>query len=146
MPAAGRRASCSTPVAPTQGEGTAVAIFGGVERRGRWVVPPELTIVCVFGGAEIDFSEAILTSRTTVFRVFCVMGGIDVTVPEGVAVQSEVVAIFGGTSRPGTDAPLDAPVIRVTGALVMGGVDLHRPKKSGKAKGLGGSTDPELGR
>jgi hypothetical protein len=133
------------PSRAAQGDGTAVAIFGGVERRGRWVVPPEMTIVCVFGGAEIDFSEAILTSPTTVLRVFCIFGGIDVTVPEGVAVQSSVIAIFGGTSRPGTDAPVDAPVIRVTGALVMGGVDLHRPKKPKKAPRLGGSTDPELG-
>jgi Domain of unknown function (DUF1707)/Cell wall-active antibiotics response 4TMS YvqF len=117
------------PDLASQGDGDAVAVFGGFERRGRWVVPPLLRAVCVFGGGELDFTQAQLTSHETVIRVRCIFGGLDITVPEGIVVRNSVTAVFGGHSSPQTDAPEGAPVLRIEGKAVFGGIDTHRPRK-----------------
>jgi hypothetical protein len=116
------------PDLASQGDGDAVAVFGGFERRGRWVVPPQLKAVCVFGGGELDLTDAQLTSQVTVLKVKCVFGGLDITVPEGMVVQNSVRAIFGGHSSPPAAAPPGAPVLRIEGTAVFGGIDTHRRK------------------
>jgi hypothetical protein len=112
-----------------QGDVDAVAVFGGFERRGHWVVPARLKAVCVFGGGELDFTQAQLTSHETVIKVRCIFGGIDITVPEGMVVQNSVKAVFGGHSSPSDVAPAGAPVLRIEGTAVFGGIDTHRPRK-----------------
>jgi hypothetical protein len=111
-----------------QGQGTAVAIMSGVERKGRWVVPPTVTAVAVMGGIELDLTDAILTATSTTITVFCLMGGIELTVPEGIDVRVDVFALLGGHSGPTTTPPPGAPVLRVTGLVVMGGVDVKAPR------------------
>ena len=113
-----------------QSDGDAVAVFGGFERRGRWVVPSRLKAVCVFGGGELDFTQAQLTSQVTVIKVWCIFGGLDITVPEGMVVQNSVKAVFGGHSSPVTAEPDAAPVLRIEGTAVFGGIDTHWPRKS----------------
>jgi Domain of unknown function (DUF1707)/Cell wall-active antibiotics response 4TMS YvqF len=117
------------PELAAQGDGDAVAVFGGFERRGRWVVPPLMKALCVFGGGELDFTAAQLTSQVTVIKVRCVFGGLDITVPEGVVVQNSVKAVFGGHSTPPGGGPVGAPVLRIEGAAVFGGIDTHRPRR-----------------
>jgi hypothetical protein len=119
-----------------QAQGPAVAIFSGAERKGRWVVPASFPAVAVFGGVELDFTQAVLSSQETSIQVFAMFGGIDITVPEGVIVRQETIGILGGTSTPPGDAPADAPVLRIQGIAILGGVDVHRPKVK-KRKGDG---------
>lgn len=56
------------------------------------------------------------------------MGGIELTVPEGIDVRVDVVALLGGHPGPTTTPPPGAPVLRVTGLVVMGGVDVKAPQ------------------
>ncbi|MFN8167473.1 MAG: DUF1707 domain-containing protein [Candidatus Nanopelagicales bacterium] len=132
------------PARAGEGQGQAVAIFSGVERKGSWVVPPELVSVAIMGGVELDLTDAVLTAQQTEFRVFALMGGIEITVPEGVAVRNETIGIMGGVSTPEGEVPAGAPVLRVTGAAIMGGVDIKRPKPK-KPRKLKGTTPPQLG-
>jgi Domain of unknown function (DUF1707)/Cell wall-active antibiotics response 4TMS YvqF len=111
-----------------QSDGDAVAVFGGFDRKGRWVVPSLLKAVCVFGGGELDFTQAQLTSQVTVLKVRCIFGGLDITVPEGMVVQNSVRAVFGGHSSPVNAEPPGAPVLRIEGTAMFGGIDTHRPK------------------
>jgi len=111
-----------------QGQRTAVAILSGVKRNGRWVVPPSLTTVAVMGGVEMDFTDAVLTARETTMTVFCLMGGIAIAVPEGIDVRVEAVALMGGHSGPRSTPPPGAPVLRITGLIVMGGVEVKGPQ------------------
>ena len=106
----------------------AIAIFSGFKRAGAWVVPPEMSAVCVFGGGEMDLTEAVLTAQETVINAVCLFGGLEITVPEGVVVRGEVIGIFGGSETPGDVAPAGAPVIVVKGVAIFGGVEVHRPK------------------
>ena len=130
------------PSREAQGQGTAVAILSGVERKGRWVAPPAMTTVAFMGGVEMDFTDAILTAHETTMTVFCLMGGIEITVPDGIEVRVDAVALMGGHSGPKHTPPPGAPVLRITGLILMGGVDI---KSSGgqSIEGAGGS--PQIG-
>jgi hypothetical protein len=118
-----------------QGQGNAVAILSGVERKGRWIVAPTFTTVAVMGGIELDLTEAVLTATETTMTVFCLMGGIEITVPEGVDVRIDAVALLGGHSGPTTTPPPGAPVLRITGLVVMGGLDVKPPEVAPRAIG-----------
>lgn len=115
-----------------QGETSLVAVFGAFERRGAWTVPAETSALCIFGGGELDLTEAVLTAQETVITAVCIFGGLEITVPEGMVVRSEVVGIFGGTEVPKDSGEPGAPVLVVKGAAIFGGVEIHRPKKPKK--------------
>jgi hypothetical protein len=123
------------PSRESQALGHAIAILSGVERKGRWVVPPSSNAIAMMGGVVYDFTDAILTSHHTVIQVVALMGGVEVTVPEGIEVRIDVVGIMGGSSGPSDTPPEGAPVIRFTGVAIMGGLDVKRPKKSWRDKG-----------
>ncbi|GAA3976713.1 DUF1707 domain-containing protein [Actinomadura viridis] len=104
-----------------------VAIFAGADRRGRWLVEPTTTVTCVFGGADLDFRRAVLSQREVTVNVSCVFGGVDITIPPGVRVISSISAVFGGVDLPEDDTvEPDAPVIRLTGMVLFGGVTAKR--------------------
>lgn len=118
--------------APEHQSPSIVTIFGGTERKGRWLVDPQLNVLTVFGGVELDFREAVLSQPEVTINITCIMGGISIKVPPGVRVISSANAIFGGIDigRLDTVDPA-APVIRLTGFVMMGGVDVkQRPPKA----------------
>ena len=108
---------------------SAVAIFGGAERKGMWVVPQSFTAFAMFGGVELDLRDARFEAPEVTLNLSAVFGGIDVVVPDDVNLHVEGTGIFGGFSRPGDDpGELDprAPVVRITGFALFGGVDVKR--------------------
>ncbi len=106
------------------------ALMSGVNRRGSWVVPPEYIAVAVMGGIQLDLTTATLSSREVVIRVVAVMGGVEVIVPPDIAVMVDGLGLMGGFDEaPSTQAPAPgAPLVRVTGVAIMGGVSVRRPK------------------
>jgi hypothetical protein len=110
-----------------------VAVFGGATRKGVWKVPPSSTVVTVFGGADIDLRDAILPGREITIKAVSVFGGMSITVPPEMRVIDSGVAVFGGRDVAG-DTPEsggpDAPVLRLHGACVFGGVFVtHKDRK-----------------
>jgi hypothetical protein len=101
------------------------AVFGGAERKGGWVVPRQLKIVAVMGGVDLDLREAQFGDGVTEIEVFTMFGGVDIKVPTGLRVETTGVGIMGGFSVASADADPgpDAPVLRITGLAIMGGVD-----------------------
>jgi hypothetical protein len=99
-----------------------VCIFGGSDRTGRWTAPKEIRVFALFGGGDIDFSEARFTSRITRVRIVCIFGGVDVFVPEGINTTVNTFCIFGGVTNkaPNSDAP-EAPRLIVEGLVLFGG-------------------------
>ncbi|GAA4625155.1 DUF1707 domain-containing protein [Actinoallomurus vinaceus] len=131
LPAAGGVAPAATVrddlPAPQAGSPNIVAIFSGAERKGRWLVEPQTNVVAVFGGVELDLRQAVLAQREVTINVSAILGGVSITVPPGVRVLSSVASILGGCQLPSdeTVGP-DAPVIRLTGMALLGGVDVKR--------------------
>ncbi len=112
-----------------QGDNSLVAIFGAFQRRGQWAVPADLTAVCIFGGGELDLTEAVLTSQETTITATCIFGGLEITVPVGMAVRCEAVGIFGGSEVPSDATPPGAPLLVIKGAAIFGGIEVKRPKR-----------------
>ncbi|TDO68448.1 cell wall-active antibiotic response 4TMS protein YvqF [Kribbella sp. VKM Ac-2571] len=126
QPAAGASTSLvpiEEPADPEQSFDTMVAIFGGGERNGRWRVKRRTNAFAVFGGHDLDMTNAVFEGREVTIWAFAVFGGIDITVPEGVTVRNEGVGIFGGFGARGSDDPdPNAPVVVVKGLALFGGV------------------------
>ena len=79
--------------------------FAGNTRKGAWDVPRTIRIINIFGGAELDFTDARFTAETTYITVFCLFGGVNLRVREGMRTISKALCIFGGVdNRAGSTA------------------------------------------
>ena len=135
------RAGTSAQVAvPGEGEhpsSAIVAVFGGATRKGTWRVPGTTTVVTVFGGVDLDLREAILPGREVTMRAVCVFGGMSITVPPEMRVIDSGVAVFGGRdidSETPESLSAGAPLLRVTGACVFGGVSIKHKERKNKRR------------
>jgi hypothetical protein len=107
---------------------TLYAIFGGIDRQGTWTVPRRMRIVTIMGGANLDLREARFPAGVIDIEVTAVMGGINIVVPPGLAVQMHGSAIFGGfadINRAPANPDPDAPLLRIHGLTMMGGVNVE---------------------
>ena len=100
--------------------------------------PEPVTDRDVFGGAELDLREAVLPGPGGHLTVTCVFGGCRITVPPEMRVIDSGVAVLGGRDIAG-DSPEsrrpDAPVLRVSGTCVFGGLEVKRKRrKDGKGR------------
>lgn len=107
-----------------------IAVLGGVERKGSWAPARYNKVLAFMGGVDLDFTEAKLPEGVTEIDLFCVMGGVELVVPEGVNVEMQGVPIMGGFEDKTDHNPDEgAPVIRIRGLVLMGGVEARPPKK-----------------
>lgn len=76
------------------------------------------------GGIKLDLREAKI-KKTATLNVFALMGGIELIVPKGWKVQTNVAPILGGVDGSKLETPkAGAPTLIITGDVVLGGVDL----------------------
>jgi hypothetical protein len=112
---------------PGDGEDTQhiISIVGGNGRSGAWKVPRELRLVTILGGTDLDFTDARFTHATTKIKVFCLFGGVEIGVPEGVNTTVNAACLLGGVEdkSPGTSDP-DAPRLVIEGFVMFGGLDV----------------------
>ncbi|GAA2163632.1 DUF1707 SHOCT-like domain-containing protein [Actinomadura napierensis] len=111
---------------PASQSSNLVAVFSGVTRKGRWLVEPTTNVSCVFGGVELDFRQAVLSRGEVTVNISCLFGGVDITVPPGVRVTSSVASVFAGTELPDDVIDPEAPLIRLTGMNIFGGINVSR--------------------
>lgn len=115
------------------------ALMSGVVRRGTWTVPARIRAFACMGGIGLDLREANLTSPVTDIWIFAMMGGVEIIVPPDVRLESDGFAIMGGfedqLKEPASRDP-DAPLIRVHGIAIMGGVEARvaAPGDDGESK------------
>jgi len=104
-----------------------VAILGGSTRKGAWTPARQNYAVAVWGGAHLDFREAVFGPGVTDVRVFAMWGGVEIIVPPGINVESHGIGILGGFEHRSehTYIESDAPTLRIAGVAGMGGVDIH---------------------
>lgn len=117
----------SAPARHLRTDQTLVAIMGGVERRGMWVPAQKTLIVAFMGGAVLDFREVQLPPGETVVNIVAFMGGAEIIVPPNINVDVGGFALMGGFSHTQQRAPdtrPDAPLLKIDGFAMMGGVDV----------------------
>jgi predicted membrane protein len=84
-------------------------------------------MVNIFGGCEIDLTQADMTS-TAVLDVTAIFGGATLIVPSNWAIKSEAVTIFGGIGDkrkilPMTEGPSKTLVLK--GTMIFGGMEIR---------------------
>src|SRR4051812_30181185 len=84
------------PAAEAREQLSLFAVMGGVDRRGTWTMPHRLRVVTVMGGARLDLREARFPAGVVDIEIFAFMGGTEIIVPPGLAVQTHGTAIMGG--------------------------------------------------
>ena len=100
--------------------------------------------MAIMGGVELDFREAVLTPGVTEINVFTFWGGIEITVPPGVHVESNCMALMAGYEEDAAvvenDPGPDAPTIRINGMAIMAGIEVRvrRPGEEKRASGAAG--------
>ncbi|MBT8462955.1 MAG: DUF1707 domain-containing protein [Gemmatimonadetes bacterium] len=107
--------------------GIQIAIMGGSERKGAWTPPRKLYSLAMMGGAGLDFREARMPPGETVVNVLAVMGGVEVIVPPGLAVETHGMGLMGGfeaVDQAGDYVDPDAPRLVIRGMAIMGGVEV----------------------
>ena len=112
-----------------------VAIFGSSTRKGRWRMPKQVNAVALFGGVDIDLTEATFEGTEIEISGFWCFGGMDIKAPAGIEVRDRTAGIFGGTEIKGLGDPIPgAPVITIKGASLFGGVSVTGPVPSKKKR------------
>jgi hypothetical protein len=134
------RPAAATPPSSSREVSHIVAILSGATRKGSWTAPPAMNVACVLGGVELDFREATLPAGEITIAAVCILGGLEITVPPEMQVIDNGIAILGGREiasdsvesvRPG------APVLRISGFCLLGGVEVKRKARKGQRE-IGG--------
>lgn len=116
---------------------TLLGIMCGARRRGRWRPAERITAFAFWGGCQIDFRGAEITTPEVRVTATAVMGGVEIIVPEGVRVEVEGLPLMGGIDRRIRDVPTlpGTPVIKVKAFAFWGGVVVHsRPSRSNEQR------------
>lgn len=133
LPAEGAGAPAPEPEVPDRD--FVFAIMSGAKRRGSWPVPRHFKIIACMGGVDLDLTEAELAPGVSEMEVFAFMGGVQIRVPHWIRVEVHGSGFMGGFEErlaPSGQGPApDAPVLRVRGFALMGGVDVRvrEPKR-----------------
>jgi hypothetical protein len=108
------------------------AIFKKERRGGRWVVPAELEVTAMFGMTRLDLRDAILQNRRVVINATLVLGGLEIEVPEGLA----VIRVARDKTERLTKQPTgpDAPVVEVRTSNFLGEVKVKEPPRRKKRR------------
>lgn len=83
------------------------------------------TVSAVFGGAEIDLTDAGLAPGAEL-DVLAAFGGVEIRVPQGWQVIARGLPLFGAIDNVTTKERLDtdAPTLRVNATALFGGIDI----------------------
>ena len=87
-------------------------------------------IMAIWGGYDIDFSEADMDGESMELALYCIMGGVEITVPANWTVEKRgAMAIMGGFSNKTRDMAeelnLPPKTLIVTGLALMGGGEIR---------------------
>ncbi|MFB6619253.1 DUF1707 domain-containing protein [Streptomyces sp. NPDC085524] len=131
LPAYAAGAGAAVPAAYME---NVVAVCSSAARKGRWRPGAHTRAVSVMGDIEIDLTEAVFEQQVTEINVTCVLGNVEVRVPENVTLRGYGSGILGnfevrGESRGETDP--QAPVVIVRGFALLGNIEA-RPKRGAR--------------
>lgn len=101
------------------------ALMAGNVQRSAGASVRSVQATAVMGGCEIDLRKMAPGQRETVVDVFAMWGGIEISIPEGWALENRVMPIIAGVEDKTAPAAPDAPRLILRGTVVMGGVEVR---------------------
>ena len=126
----------SKPVASTSAAGdprttlNEAVVFGGLERRMTSQDFQGGDITAIFGGVELDLTEANMQANEATLAITAIFGGVEVRVPPSWQVAFRGAPIFGGVEDKTRTARVDDPAnpnlktLVITGAVIFGGLEI----------------------
>ena len=126
----------SKPVASTSAAGdprttlNEAVVFGGLERRMTSQDFQGGDITAIFGGVELDLTEANMQANEATLAITAIFGGVEVRVPPTWQVAFRGAPIFGGvedktrTARVNDPANPNLKTLVITGAVIFGGLEI----------------------
>ncbi|MGW6710321.1 DUF1707 SHOCT-like domain-containing protein [Streptomyces sp. NPDC054956] len=120
------------PVGPAVGGPgeTVVAVCSSASRKGRWRPGAHTRAVSVMGDITIDLTEAVFEQQVTEVNVTCVLGNVEIVVPENVTLRGYGSGLLGsvevdGAGGGGASDP-HAPVVIVRAFALLGNIEARR--------------------
>jgi len=101
--------------------------FGAISRYLHADQLETVSLSCSFGGMDIYFDQAELSSQGATVYVDCKFGGIDLYVPRHWRIDEQISCMLGGVDVNNTRLATladDAPTLTITGNVLCGGVDI----------------------
>jgi len=111
---------------------TLAAILGGKQFESRAASLRSASVLAVVGGVEIDLSGATLDASGGRLDVTAFMGGVEVQVPHGWAVEVENHGKMSGVDvrlNDPADVPDGAPTLSVRTKAWLGGVEIKQDRR-----------------
>jgi len=105
-------------------------IFGGLERRMASQDFQGGDITAIFGGVELDLTEANMQANETTLAITTIFGGVDMRIPPTWQVAFRGAPIFGGiedktrTARVADPTNSNLKTLVITGAVIFGGLKI----------------------
>jgi hypothetical protein len=112
------------------GRTTVTGVFSRETRDGRWVVPPSLPVLAVFGEVVLDLRDALLQSQRIVVYATVIASTLEILVPDGVQVEVSGSSMLTRTINRTGRAPADGmPVIDVRTLAFAGTIRVISPRR-----------------
>jgi len=104
-------------------------VFGGLERRMTSQDFQGGDITAIFGGVELDLTEAHIQANEATLAITAIFGGVELRIPVGWQIAFRGAPIFGGiedkTRTPRMDnATSDLKTLVITGTVIFGGLEI----------------------
>lgn len=117
----------SAALAPTHyGNNQILALLSTKERKGSWVVAPQLSVSPVLGTVKLDLREASFESLEVTIEVNGFMGDLKIWLPEGVEVIDDTQTIMSDvTMKKLSPARPGRPRLHLTGVIIMSDVTIY---------------------
>jgi hypothetical protein len=127
LPAEGNAPQVVPGAGPRKPVRWVIGLIGGGHHRGKFRGVGTINAVHIISGEDIDLRDVELEGGELLLNSYSVIGGGDIYVPDDVEVDMGGFSLIGGhemkgaeNSRPG------APVIRIRGYSILGGVTIYR--------------------
>lgn len=106
----------------------AIAFLSTTNREGDWILPRLFRVVSFMGNMELDLTSVRMGPGESHIEIRCFFGNVEITVPPDIRVEVDGQPFAGSfelsRSAVSTTSP-DAPLLRITGAAIMGAVTIN---------------------
>jgi hypothetical protein len=104
-----------------------IGFWRRARRRGQWVVPARHAAFALLGAVSLDLRDASFAQHETRIFASAVLGGVVITLPEGVEVYVDGFGLLGHYGDVTAEPPAaGVPVVRISGLAVLSGVVVRR--------------------
>ena len=103
-------------------------MVGGFARDERGVAQDEYLFVAGMGGIDLDLSGAQIPAGGVDIKVWSVIGGVALAVPDGVTVEHSGFSLLGGVDDSTSGARAGSPSVRLKFYSLIGGAAVEPPR------------------